>query len=233
MIRALGEKLRISRLTLLKRRRVPPLTAGLFGFLAIIMPNWAGADEASKTAAANVKGIEHVLYLAVRPDPASPLLRQANGQPISAGQPVTAKFVVSVRISAHSQETNFFGTVPATVAEFDLAKGSKDQPIWRDGKCHHERGFPKISVTGVEGLVTSGQEKHSIAARWRVLGLFLPRDEVLASKRMNSGADNIGSYIATRTETKQSRLLFDLKLYILQCDLAIAPQRGAQANANR
>jgi hypothetical protein len=194
------------------------------------MPNCAGADEGPKTAAVKVKGIEHVLYLAVRPDPASPLLRQAYGQPIPAGHPITAKFVVSVRISAHSQETNFFGTVPATVAEFDLAKGSKDQPIWRDGKCHHERGYPKISVTGVEGLVTSGQEKHSVAARWRVLGLFLPRDEVLASKRIDNGTDNIGSYIATRTETKQSRLFLDLKLYILQCDLAVTPQRGVQAN---
>ena len=205
---------------------------GLWRCSASAVPSYALADDVAKAASTNVKGIENVLYLTIRPDPASPLLKQANGQPVPNGQPVMAKFLVNVRVSAHSQETNFFGVVPATVSEFDLTKGSKDQPIWRDGKCHHERGFPKISVTGIEGLVTSGQEKHSIAARWRVLGLFLPRDEVQASKRMDSGTDNIGAYIATRTETKQSRLFMDLKLYILPCDLTVDPQRGAQVTGS-
>jgi hypothetical protein len=59
-----------------------------------------------------------------------------------------------------------------------------------------------------------------------MLGLFLPRDEVLVSKRLDNGTAKIGSYLATRTETKQSRLLLDLKLYILPCNLAVAAQRS-------
>jgi hypothetical protein len=204
--------------------QLAPILAA-FGLIVAAASGRAIAEEApaaAKTPTVNPQGIEHVLYLTIRADPASPLLTQANGQP------VPARLLVNVRISAHSVETNFFGFVPVTVPEFDLAKGSEDQLIWRDGKCHHERGYPKITVTGVEGLVTSGQEKHSVAARWRMLGLFLPRDEVMASRRMDSGTDNIGQYIASRTETKQSRLLLDQKLYILPCDLGVRPQRGAK-----
>src|SRR5689334_7181003 len=184
----------------------------------IVVSSLAIAEEATKTTTAKPQGIEYLLYLTIRADPASPLLTQASGQS------VTAKFLVSVRISAHSQETNFFGVVPAIVSEFALAKGSNEQQIWRDGKCHHERGFPKITIKAVDGSVTSGQENHPVAARWRELGLILPRDEVQASKKLDKGHDNIGSYIATRTETKQSRLLLDMKLYTLPCDLPIAPQ---------
>jgi hypothetical protein len=171
---------------------------------------------------AKERGIENVLYLTVRVDPSSPLLTQ-NGT-----RPMTATMDVFLRISAHSKETNFFGIVKAAVPDFDLAKSSPEREVWRDGTCHHERGFPKITVTGVDGMVAGGQEIHSIAARWRQLGLFLPRDEVLASRRMDGGTDTIGPYIATRTETKQSRLLLDLKLYILPCELAVVPQRGGK-----
>ena len=182
---------------LLQRTPILPI----FGFVIAAAAGRAMAEEAAKMPAPNPQGVEHVLYLTIKADPASPLLAQANGQP------TPAKFLVTVRISAHSVETNFFGFVPVTVPEFDLTKGLNDQLIWRDGKCHHERGYPKITVTGVDGLVTSGQDKHLVAARWRQLGLFLPRDEVLASKRLDNGSDKVGSYLATRTETKQSRLL--------------------------
>ena len=165
-------------------------------------------------AAGRVDGIEHVLYLTVNADPFSPLLTQSNGEPHQSN------LIVSFRISAHSQETNFFGIVHTTVPNFDLAKGSSGQEIWRDGKCHHERGFPKITVTAIDGLVLSGQQKLPVVSRYRQLGLFVPKDEVMPSKRMGSGTDNIGPYLATRTETKQSRLFLNLKLYILSCSLS-------------
>jgi len=185
----------------------------------VMSASWcANGQEATGALTAGPRGIEHVLHLSVRSDPASPLLTQANGQDVNA------KLTVTLRISAHSQESNFFGLVPASVSDFDLAKGSQDQIVWRDGKCHHERGFPKITVVGVNGLVTSGQQKHPIDARWRVIGLFLPRDEVMISKRTGDNTDKIGSYVAMRTETKLTRLLVDLKLYVLPCDLTVAAQ---------
>ena len=130
------------------------------------------AEDLTGTVVANARGIEHVLYLAVRSDPTSQLLTQAGGEA------VTAKLGVKLRISAHSQEANFFGIVPAAVSEFDLGKGSPDQEVWRDGKCHHERGFPKISVTAVDGSIKNGRRQIPVDARWRQLGLFVPQDEV-------------------------------------------------------
>ena len=41
----------------------------------------------------------------------------------------------------------------------------------------------------------------------------------MAAKRLASGSDDVGQFIATRTETKQSRLFVDLKLYILPCTI--------------
>jgi hypothetical protein len=196
--------------------------------LIIALPSTLAEEAAKAPAVPAIKGIENLLYLTIKADPASPLLTQANGESVPASQLVSAKFTVHVRISAHSQETNFFGVVPAIVPEFDLRKGSKAQLIWRDGRCHHERGLPKVTVTGVDGLVSGGQEIHSVIARWRQLGLFLPRDEVQASRRMDGGTDSIGSFIATLTETKQTRLLLDLKSYILPCDLAVTTQRPAK-----
>jgi hypothetical protein len=197
--------------------QLKPILA-LAGALAV-ESSCAVAEEATGALAATPRGIEHVLYLAVRSDPASPLLTQASGQA------VTAKLTIKLRISAHSQETNFFGSVPATVSEFDLGKGSKDQEVWRDGKCHHERGFPKISVTNIDGLATTGLQRHPINARWRVIGLFLPRDEIMPSRMIGNSKDKIGSFVETRTETKQSRLSVGLKLYVLPCDLTLAAQR--------
>lgn len=162
------------------------------------------------------RGIENVLYLAVASD-------QLSGLQDANGESMMAKLTVSVLISAHSQETNFFGLVPAKVPEFDLAKGSQSREIWRDGKCHHERGYPKITVTGIDGLMTSRQDRRPVVARARKLGLFLPSDEVLASRRIGNGTDDIGSYVETRTETKKTRFVVDLKLYILPCNLPPGP----------
>jgi len=174
-------------------------------------------EEQSASPAADTRGIQHLLYLAVRSDPSSNLRAQGRDEPS------TARLVVNVQISAHSRESNFYGVLPVTIGDFDLVKGSTDREIWRDERCHHERGFPKITVTGIDGVVTSGQQKFSVGARYRKLGLFLPRDEVLASKRVGEGSDDIGAYIATRTETKQSRLFVDLKLYTMPCVLTSGP----------
>ena len=188
----------------------------MFEIIILATPSCATGEGAAKASASTGGGIEHVVFLAVGSDPASQLRPRDR-------QPATASVTVSVQISAHSQESNFYGVVPAAVANFDLVKGSKDQEIWRDDKCHHERGFPKITVIGIEGAVTNGQQKYPIVARYRKLGLFLPGDEVMASRRVGNSADNLGSYIATRTETKKSRLFVDLKLYILPCDLPSGP----------
>jgi hypothetical protein len=191
-------------------------TLALFGALVLAAPNWVSAQETSSIRGAGAGGIRHILYLTIKSDPDSRLLEQRSDEPI------TATLTVKTRISAHSQETNFYGDVPVTVSDFDLIKGSREQEVWKDAQCHHERGFPKISVINVDGSITNGKKSLSIAARVRWLGRLLPGDEVMMAKRLASSTDDVGPFIATRTETKQSRLFVDLKLYILPCSLTAA-----------
>ncbi len=203
---------------------LPPFKA-FFAATGVLLGvvSFSPTGEARAAAqAANDSGIEHLLYLTVGADADSHRWRQMRGDP------VTAKLSVNVQISAHSRESNFYGVVSSRISEFDVVKGSPSREIWRDENCHHERGFPKITVVSLEGLVTSGAEHHPIYARIRKLGLLLPRDEVLAARRLNTSTDEIGYYIATRTETKQSRLFVELKLYTLPCELPAARQPGAK-----
>jgi hypothetical protein len=187
----------------------------LTGALILAAPNWAAAQETSSIRGAGEGGIRHILYVTIKSDPNSSVLQQ------SSDEPITATLTVKTRISAHSQETNFYGDVPATVSDFNPVKGSREQEVWKDAQCHHERGFPKLSVINVDGSITSAQKSLPIAARFRWLGRLLPGDEVMAGKRLASGSDDVGPFIATRTETKQSRLFVDLKLYILPCTITV------------
>lgn len=67
-----------------------------------------------------------------------------------------------------------------------------------------------------------------VAARYRWVGLELPEDEIMPSRRIDSGYDDVGTFFTTRTETKQSRFFVDLKLYVLTCALQ-TPQANTQA----
>ena len=187
----------------------------LTGALILAAPNWAAAQETSSIRGAGAGGIRHILYVTIKSDPDSRVLQQRSDEPI------TATLTVKTRISAHSQETNFYGDVPTTVSDFDPIKGSREQEVWKDAQCHHERGFPKITVINVDGSIINAQKSLPIAARFRWLGRLLPGDEVMAGKRLASGSDDVGPFIATRTETKKSRLFVDLKLYILPCTIPV------------
>ena len=186
----------------------------LLGLFIVAASDGAAAQDPSPMPAPLPSGIRYVLHLAVTSDPNSRFL------PRNFGLPVRATLTVKTRISAHSLETNFYGDVPATVSDFDPTKSSREQEIWKETRCHHERGFPKITVINVDGSVTSGGETIRIAARYRWLGLLLPQDEVMPARRLGSGRDALGRFVATRTETKQSHLFIDLKLYTLHCNLA-------------
>jgi hypothetical protein len=195
----------------------------LTGALIVAGLNCAAAQETSGRPHASTRGIRHILYLTIKSDPYSRFMQQ------SSGEPLAATLTVKTRISAHSQETNFYGDVAAMVSDFDPFTGSREQEVWKDARCHHERGFPKISVINVDGSITNGQTKLPIAARFRWLGRLLPGDEVMAGKRLSNDTDAVGPFIATRTQTRQSHLFVDLKLYILPCDLSVEHADASEA----
>jgi hypothetical protein len=181
--------------------------------LVVDAHTFAAAQETPPVSRSSTRGINHVLYLTVKSD--SPDLRKDE----SAEDKIQATLKITVRISDHSQETNFFGDVPVTVSDFDVVKGSPEKEIWRDARCHHERGFPRTLVMSVEGLMTHGSDKQAIEAKPRHIGLPIPLDEIMMATGLRFGADDRGSFIETMTKTKESHLSVDLKMYILPCDI--------------
>lgn len=127
---------------------------------------------------------------------------------------------VTVRISDHAQETQFYGDVKNAVPEFNFIKGSAPYEVWRDTKCHHERGLPKITLIKVEGSIRNGTNQTPVSARFRWLGRLMPGDEITVGKTVSTGADKTGPFRILRAETKESRVVIDLKLYILPCELS-------------
>ena len=181
------------------------------GALVVSAPNCTRATDAS--------GVINVLYAAIKSDADA-----VPGVPKRSSNDVrSATLTVKIRLSAHSRETNFYGDVPATISNFDPTKGSHSQEVWKEAKCHHERGgFPKMSVISVDGFVMNGDEKLPIAARYRWMGMLMPGDEVMPAKPLIRGTDDVGPFIATHTETKRSHLAVDLKLYMLPCTLSVS-----------
>jgi hypothetical protein len=179
----------------------------LAALIIIATPSYGRAQENS------AHGIRHTLYLAIRSeDPNLRVLQQ------NSGVTPRATLTVTVRITDHSKEADFDKDISA-LFEFDPIIGSSAQKIWQDAACHRERGFPKITILGVNGTIASGEQRSSIAASDRKIGFRLPIDEVMAAGRMNFGSDNRGSFIDSQTDTKQSRLVVEDKLYISLCEL--------------
>jgi hypothetical protein len=189
--------------------------------LIIAAQNFAVAQAALNGQPSPGRGVRHVLYLTVKSD--DPDLQKAvrsdGEKDASDKETPRATLKVTVLISDHSQETSFFGDVPITAADFDPAKGSPEQQVWQDKRCHHERGFPRTGVIAVDGVIARGTERQAVEAKPRRIGLPIPWDEVEMASGFQSGADDRGPFMETRTRTSESHLSVFLKMYILPCDV--------------
>ena len=109
------------------------LLIAFLGALVVSAPNWAEAADAG--------GVINVLYVTIKSDADSGVVKPSSNDARSA------TLTVKIRLSAHSRETNFYGDVPAIISNFDPIKGSHAQEVWKDEKCHQERGgFPKMTL---------------------------------------------------------------------------------------
>jgi hypothetical protein len=210
---------------MLLARRVAT-SAATCAVLMLAAFTFAAAQGTAHDPQSAVPGVKHVLYLSVKSD--DPDLQTGDGtgaQNLQASKDQTSKEIpkatlrVVVRLSDHSQETSFFGDVPSGTINFDLMKGSPEQQIWQDERCHHERGLPRMLVMTVDGTIARGSEKQAVEARRRHIGLPIPWDEILMASALQFSADDRGRFIETRTPTKESRLSVILKMYMLPCEL--------------
>jgi hypothetical protein len=195
----------------LYRRSLP---AALFGFAALVGAALVGAAMSgaalAQPAPVDHAGVTHLVTATVNGTaaPASP-----NDDRRISGLRIT------LRISDHARETQFFGEVPVSVPEFAASQGAPEQKAWEDARCHQKRGFPRATVAAIEGAVESAETHAAISARARHIGVMVPADEIRQAQPMPGGHDERGAYLAFRTETAQSHMVVVLKIYTIDCTL--------------
>ncbi len=157
-------------------------------------------------------GIKFQIKASIKADAAVPHVKHDDDQ-------TAVSLTVKIRISAHATESQYFGEVSKTFANFRRNEGSGEELFWEDARCHQRRGLPKTTVTAIDGSIAGDTGKVSVSARPRHIGLHLPSDEISAGARLPDGSDKNGRFIAYRSQTRQSRLLVDVKVYVIDCDL--------------
>jgi hypothetical protein len=160
-------------------------------------------------------GVRHRIDATVRIDPASPL---------TAG-PEAAKgwLSFSVRLSANSRETRYFGTLTPGFADLTVSPASDrlvaQTKIWEEMACHQKRGIPKVTVTLVEGAFEKDAKKVAIFSAVRQIGRPVPSDELTPGIKLPAGADEVGAYYAFRAKSRETGFNIDLKIYSFDCNL--------------
>jgi hypothetical protein len=126
---------------------------------------------------------------------------------------------VKLRISAHANESNYFGLTTVSFSDFRIVQGSEEKLYWQDDRCHQRRGLPKITVTAVDGFIQTDKSRIDIAAKPRQIGKLVPGDEISAGTRLPGGVDKNGPFIAFSSRTNTSHLVVQVKVYTIDCPL--------------
>lgn len=194
-----------------RMRGIVLLFAILLAGLSTVSPLRA-KDEAKPVSAAGQRGTRFEIAASVKADPASQYVKQ-----VYDGS--RASLTVKIRISAHAAEADFFGEVSERFEGFALNEGAPERRIWREDKCHQKRGLPKMTVTAIDGTITTQKGPMQVEARPRILGLRLPQDEISQETRLSSGAADPNLAMTYRLKTRLSHLLVDIRLFAFDCNL--------------
>jgi hypothetical protein len=168
---------------------------------------------------ADLSGVRFQIAASVKANLASPQTKETYDQG-------TASLSVKIRISSHATGSQFYGEVTRTFSNVAILAGSAEQVFWQDETCHQRRGLPKTTVIAVDGTVSTPKGRHDVHAVARQLGLLLPADEVAAGTKLPPGDDGKRRFIGFRSQTNQSHLLVDVKIYQSECDLTGAANAG-------
>jgi hypothetical protein len=173
-------------------------------------------------------GIRFQIKASIKAMPGSPYIKRDDDKSL-------ASLDVKLRISAHATESNYFGVNTETFPAFRLAEGSVERLLWQDAACHQRRGLPKVTVTAIDGSMQTENGRVDVAARPRQIGKLVPADEISAGRRLPSGADKNGPFIAFSSQTNTSHLMVHVKVYTFDCPLkgAVPQMRSGLGDAGR
>lgn len=164
---------------------------------------------------AAAEGVKHRIDLTASIDSGSTFVKK--------GVEMTGALTVSVRVSANSRESRYYGVLSPTFVDLVLPERPgifvKQTKIWEEGVCHQRRGLPKVTVTDAGGSFGHGGTRVDIRATNRHIGLRIPSDELMPGMKLPAGQDDIGPFYAVRAVTKNSGLLIDLKIYTFDCNI--------------
>lgn len=181
--------------------------------LALVIAGPAMLGKAS--GAAGELGVRHQIDVVVSAEPDAPILRLRGAR---------GELAFTVRLSANSKESRFFGMLQPSFPDL-VIPDKMDKPLvqqtklWEEDVCHQRRGLPKVTVTRLAGGFGEGEGRIEIAGINRHIGLLVPPDELTPGIKLEPGSDNQGSFFAFRAQTRHSRLNVDLKIYPIDCFL--------------
>ena len=174
--------------------------------LLFVLSGPAGAQSAEP-------GIKHRIDATVGIEPGSSLIRPS--------RELKGALTFSLRISANSRESRYFGVLSPTFSDIVVSEKSTvllpQTKIWEEDICHQRRGLPKVTVTRVEGTFGNDGDRLEVTAGVRKIGLRVPSDELTPGIKLPDGTDAIGRYYGMRARTRDSRLNVDLKIYEFDC----------------
>ncbi|RXG99156.1 hypothetical protein [Bradyrhizobium zhanjiangense] len=188
-----------------------------FWRLLALVPSAVGlAPFGQALAAAGELGVRHRIDVIVSAEPDAPILSRLRGE--------KGELSFTVRLSANSKESRFFGMLRPSFPEIVVPDGSgkplvQQTKLWEEDVCHQRRGLPKVTVTRLEGRFGEGEGRIEISAINRHIGLLVPPDELTPGIKLEPGSDSLGLFYAFRAQTRNSRLNVDLKIYPIDCFL--------------
>ena len=186
-----------------------------FTWLLALIPIAAGLAPCGKAfAAAGELGIRHRIDVVVSAEPDAPIFQHLKG--------ATGQLSFTVRLSANSKESKFFGMLHPTFPDIIVPDGSgkplvQQTKLWEEAACHQRRGLPKVTVTQLSGHFGEGEARIEVSAIVRHIGLLVPPDELTPGIKLDQGSDDLGLFYAFRAQTRNSRLNVDLKIYPMDC----------------
>ncbi|MFK4505524.1 hypothetical protein LPJ38_34325 [Bradyrhizobium daqingense] len=161
-------------------------------------------------------GVRHRIDVMISAEPDAPILSRLKG--------AKAELAFTVRLSANSKESKFFGMLRPSFPDIVVPDGPgkplvQQTKLWEEDVCHQRRGLPKVTVTQLSGHFADGGGRIEISAINRHIGLLVPPDELTPGIKLGPGSDSFGVFYAFRAQTRNSRLNVDLKIYPIDCFL--------------
>jgi len=175
------------------------------GFMSLwLLP----VDTANAASTDAPDGIRHAVEISVGSD------AQTEGPKRSS---LLGTFSLFMRISSHSKLVDFSKTLTEAFDDVDLVKGTAMRKVWEESVCHERRGYPRIWLDEIRGVLNADGVKTNIDAVPRHLGMHLPPDELQLGQQVFANGDDLHQERVFRSKTLMSHLKVDVRLTSTAC----------------